>query len=522
MGEALNVTDTRPLFKGLVSDWLQRLRDAEPFITSIPREGLLPEEASKVADLYEKVNPLSRNPNAYEEPNREFYESYRSYADKIRPELRRVLPSIQERFIDFNKNTGIEDYTPVSAYTLKPGDLMTAARHEIYAHELPYKLGFMPDYRGFDTGRTMEDQRLVFGPNSVTPINEMVAVTGENALTRLARGKEPSANWLGSAFQPVFTEQLRKEALQGLQPNSPEGELVNTRFDLAYPTEYLDKEGRPLTFPVKEDASTVRDLNEISKLFLEKYIRPASQQYEGALRTQFPVNNTSFEGLEYSVPRFSRVLSTLDQKYAGPTRPSLFLPHSFFLGSDPVGAAVAGAKELASGIRRTPSSLFPGAADLIPSEEAIRTGYRKGLPAMGAQMGREFVQSLPTSAAAAAVLATPAAAPFAPGIGAGLVGVNAGKALNEVVRQQTGEGIVPKFRQAIGTTPRTGVASPQRAQPYVTPQIRPLTQTQRTEMRRQQNLNPVQKEFERRQKLAAGRFNPTKGEFGLTEWLLGR
>jgi len=133
-------------------------------------------------------------------------------------------------------------------------------------------------------------------------------------------------------------------------------------------------------------------------------------------------------------------------------------------------------------------------------------------------MGTEFIQSLPASAAAAAVLATPAAAPLAPGIGAGMVGVAGTQALNEVVRQQTGEGIVPKLRQTIGTAPRTGVASPQRRGPAVTPQIRPLNQVQRTEMQRRQNRNELQKRMD----LVRERFNPAKGEFGVSELLFGR
>jgi len=185
---------------------------------------------------------------------------------------------------------------------------------------------------------------------------------------------------------------------------------------------------------------------------------------------------------------------------------------------DPVVAAAKGLQELGQGLKRTPSALLPGAADLIPSEDAVRTGYREGLPAMGAQMGHEFVKSLPASAAAAAVLATPAAAPFAPGIGAGLVGTNAAKAVNQAVLQQTGEGIVPKLRQAIGTAPRTGVASPQRTTPAVTPQIRPLNQAQRAEMKRRQNRN----ELQRRIDLVKERFNPAKGEFGISELLFGR
>lgn len=185
---------------------------------------------------------------------------------------------------------------------------------------------------------------------------------------------------------------------------------------------------------------------------------------------------------------------------------------------DPVVAATRGLAELGRGIRRVPAALAPGAADLIPSPEAIQTGYREGVLPMARQMGAEFVQSLPTAAASAAVLATPVAAPLAPGIGAGMVGVAGTRALNEVVRQQTGEGVVPKLRQVIGTAPRTGVASPQRRGPAVTPQIRPLNQAQRAEMQRRQNRN----ELQRRVDLVRERFNPLRGEFGVTELLFGR
>lgn len=242
---------------------------------------------------------------------------------------------------------------------------------------------------------------------------------------------------------------------------------------------------------------------------------------------------------------------------------------------DPINAAVAGARELTAGIKRAPSALLPGAADLIPSPEAIRTGYQQGPAAMGRQMATEFVQSLPTAAASAAVLATPIAAPLAPGIGAGMVGVAGTRALNEVVRQQTGEGIVPKLRQTIGTAPRTGVANRaapvatnlQRAigtpavqngktvywagpdygwqsgssfnkvrdlviaretvaptrrnlgsRPAVIPQIRPLNPAQRAEMQRRQKRN----ELQRRVDLANEQRNIWRGDLGLTELLTGR
>lgn len=184
---------------------------------------------------------------------------------------------------------------------------------------------------------------------------------------------------------------------------------------------------------------------------------------------------------------------------------------------DPVSAAAQGAREYARALRRTPAALLPGAADLIPSPEAIQTGYREGLQPMAVQMGREFVESLPQAAAYSAALA--AAPVLAPGVGAGMVGTAGARALNEVVRQETGEGFVPKLRQAIGTVPRTGVASPARTGPQpLTAQIRPLTQAQRTEQQRQQNRSEAQRRID----LAKERFNPRRGEFGLSELLFGR
>jgi hypothetical protein len=185
----------------------------------------------------------------------------------------------------------------------------------------------------------------------------------------------------------------------------------------------------------------------------------------------------------------------------------------YYLG-DPITALVPGAMEFGQAIRRTPAALLPGAVDLIPSPEAIATGYREGLPAMGRQMATEFTQSLPVSAAAAGVLSTPVVAPatalFGPGVAAGFAGVAGTRALNEVVRQQTGEGIVPKLRQAWGTEPRTGVADSNRARPLgVSGQPARVVPTR--------EINPILREFQNRLGLAGARFNPAKGEFGLSE-----
>ena len=190
-----------------------------------------------------------------------------------------------------------------------------------------------------------------------------------------------------------------------------------------------------------------------------------------------------------------------------------------YFSGDPVTDAAIGALDLGRAIKKTPASLLPGAADLIPSPEAIQTGYKQGPAAMGKQMGREFVQSLPTGAFFASTLSIPALAPFAPGVGLGFVGSAAANAANEVVRQETGEGIVPKVRQFIGTAPRTNVAGkPRMAAAPLTAEIKPLSVQGKAEMNRRQNRN----ELEKRLALVKERFNPRRGEFGLSELVFGR
>jgi hypothetical protein len=194
------------------------------------------------------------------------------------------------------------------------------------------------------------------------------------------------------------------------------------------------------------------------------------------------------------------------------------LSEKSYFSADPISMARKGLGEFGRAVRKTPSSLLPGAADLLPSEQAIRAGYSQGPAAMGKQMARDFVEGIPAGLGAAGILSTPALAPAAPGIGLGMVGTQAAKSLNEVVRQETGEGIVPKVRQALGTKPRTGVASPRPTQSAVTPTIKPLSVAGKQEMKRRQNRN----ELQRRVDLMKERFNPRKGEFGLSELLFGR
>ena len=170
---------------------------------------------------------------------------------------------------------------------------------------------------------------------------------------------------------------------------------------------------------------------------------------------------------------------------------------------------------LAKNVRKVPASLAPGAADLIPSAESVRIGYEQGPVAMGQNMAKEFIQGIPVSAAAVPILAGPAA-PLAPGIGAGLVGSALVEAGDEIVRQETGEGIVPKFRQFIGTEKRTGVAD------KLTPATVGLVTPEITATQQRSPIDRITDGIRFRTDLAGERFNPRRGEFGLSELIFGR
>ena len=487
---------TDPSAEKFALDWATRLREIAPFTPAIPREGLFPEETQELSRLYQQIVPYSSDsPTA-----KEFYERYRQHSDKVRPILSELLPSVTQRFSDFYKNTGIDDYEPIQEYPKNQlGGLFGSAQHEIYAHELPYKGGFMPDYRGFVAGKDEFGNTKIFGPNSVTPYNENAATIVDMAMSNYLKGYEPKIS--KEVFDDFFVKSL-KEAAENVDTESRQ--TLDERLKSFYPS--------PTNFSDNYRSA----VNEAGKLFVEKYIKPAAEQYEGAVRTQFP-GLAEQRHVLHNPGEYQRILGILDRDFAEgrPDVSSL----DFYLSADPITSAVKEVPKVLSAIKRTPSSLLPGAADLIPSPEAIRTGYAQGPVEMGKQMAQEFAQSLPTAAGAAMLLSTPALAPLAPGIGAGMVGTAGAKALNEVVRQETGEGIVPKVRQFLGTAPRTGISAPQRrGDQFLTAEIRPLTQAQKQKM----NQQATQNEIQRRMELVKERFNPSKGEFGLSELIFGR
>jgi len=497
--------DTRGDFEPLLDEWLTRLKNIPDFKTEIPRSGVPIEGADRIAERIKNRDPYTvvNSPDA-----EKFYNDFRDYTVNARNFLKQYLPTVDERYTDFEAKTGVD----ADPRQIDPGI------HEFYSHQIPYDLGFAPDYRNFYAGRDPFGQTINL-KNTVTPLNENFATYLDNNVSRQIRGKSlntDTRNVISAANVALLNDHLNKPGIL----MSSSRELLPTRLGLQYP-EYLTKANFSSDYPGTVSSNFIQKANDIGDLVNSKYVEPAAAQLEGAIRTQLPGLIDDKQVSEYGMPssfRYISALQNLERQYRGSRQP-LFNETQFLMSADPVTAAVKGIPEAARAIKRTPASLLPGAADLIPSPEAIRTGYAKGPIEMGKQMASEFVQSLPAAAASAGILSTPIAAPFAPGIGAGLVGAAAARAANEVVRQETGEGIVPKVRQFIGTAPRTGVAAkPTSANQPLTAEIRPLSAKEKTNMINRENRN----ELQRRIDLAGERFNPRRGEFGLSELLLGR
>ena len=217
------------------------------------------------------------------------------------------------------------------------------------------------------------------------------------------------------------------------------------------------------------------------------------------------------------------------QKFGGPAQPAVgVLGSSFFPTTEPKGLSKL--TGLIKGALNKPfvkGSLSVGAADFIPSAEALRTAETKGIPAGVGQMGNEFLRGMPIALTAGMVTAAaPVTVPVVAGAGTGMLLTEGARSLNELTRIGTGETALSKFRQAIGTEERTGLASPgnsfkEQMAKLKDPVIPVITQTTRPPVRLPLEDTPMPA-VARRLRLAGERFNPSKGEFGITELLFGR
>lgn len=250
-----------------------------------------------------------------------------------------------------------------------------------------------------------------------------------------------------------------------------------------------------------------------------------SRSWTGAASTQEVQQFTPGKERLFPLQPYSEFL----QDVSGTTKPSIlgtkpapdFTPFQKTVGTRNylIGRNILeGRGNLGAGFR---SAVSVGAADLVPSREAVQDFY-EGKPLQGfGRMAGDFAGGIPTAlATGAAVAAAPALAPFVPGIAAGLTTIRAANAADEASRQQTGEGLISKFRQTLGTAPRTGYANPdfRTTVRTTTPQITALSSQQRKTIEQRQNRNELQKRVD----LFRERFNPSRGEFGFSELMFGR
>ena len=169
-----------------------------------------------------------------------------------------------------------------------------------------------------------------------------------------------------------------------------------------------------------------------------------------------------------------------------------------------------------------------GLTDLIPSAEVVRTASDEGLQAGAKEFGKEALQGIPVGAGVGLVSsALPQVAPFMPGVAGGMMLSEGARTLNEATRALTGETGLSKFRQVIGTEERTGLSSPgnsleEQLKRDVDLINNPPTITQGTRKKRSQVNDTPFPDFAHRLRLSRDRFNPAKGEFGISELIFGR
>lgn len=212
--------------------------------------------------------------------------------------------------------------------------------------------------------------------------------------------------------------------------------------------------------------------------------------------------------------------------------------------------------------RAVKGGLTIGAADFIPSREAIKDFYSGDYGSGARRMATDFAVGVPLTVGtglAAAAFPAVASSPLLPAAGTYLVMRAGAEALDETSRQQTGETLSNKVRHTLNKlapgvmgTPSTGAAyagsehalrkqerleregreaiealntGSWRDQPLVVPKIEALTGASLEAHNRQQAERIAARDenvLQRRLRLARERFNPSRGEFGLTELLVGR
>jgi hypothetical protein len=467
-------------FGDFFRDYKNRMEAVAPFEAGIEAEGIDFPGRDEIRQKYQDYRQSGGS--SLSQAARNLVEAYIPYRDRVAKELsQRGFPDIQ---------SGLENSERANG-------------------------GMAPDYRDFYAGTDPEGNPVVVKSNPITPINEDLATDLDVSRSRGLRNRDLT-NQTSSITSGGFTDLLMSELNKREVLDDASRRLLPARMELQYPTR-IQATGSEV-FPPTERVTA--DVDRAFELLKDKYINPANQRLAGLLATQFPGISTKVTGLN-DVEQF---LALVEQYEGKPTDRS-----KYFYGTFLPGATPETVNRIAGNIRRTPSSLLPGVADLIPSAEAVRRGYQEGPQAMGEQMAKDFVEGLPVAATLAPVLSTPAVAPFAPGIGLGLLTVAGGETLNEIVKQQTGKPLVQRFQETAGaiggdTTvigrPRQPLRQPSSS--YVTPQITQTSPEVVRQMNAQFNAQKNENEFQRRIRLAGEARQLDPWDFGITELLFGR
>lgn len=514
-------------YSGLLSDWEQRLKNYQGFgpsfeqmRTDTPEYSRLNKAAAGLEDVTE-----SSDPGLLKSRAQEFRDAF--VANK---------EALQQRSTSWGTPPRPVGELLGEFYKAAPEARQSAYfspdqfRHEIYSHLYPYKEGIAPDYRSFK-GFSKD-----FPATPITPLNEGLAVSTDVGMERGNKVfTQPDPKSFAASLQRFVPNVSQADVPVG----KPEGfDIWNKLFGTGH---------------TEQDLSRIKN---IGQMFQEKYVGPATQRYINLTNLQIPESIPSYaeerlgpviasykkqQNLESLLDRTNYALANIAEERGQPIPPDFFekgfLEKNLLYAQDPVSAAARGAKEM---VRRnptgaalglsaslltsgTPTALAKGqfgtAAQNVARDVALGTATEAGTRLAGTAL-----QRIAPSAAAVINPAVASVARFAGPAGLTYSGITGA---NEFVRAATGESIPTKVRQFLGTQERTGATSPYAAQTRriqesrpadFIPSIRAQTPQERAYMQSRQNEN----EWQRRQRLAAERFNPSKGEFGLSELLFGR
>lgn len=303
----------------------------------------------------------------------------------------------------------------------------------------------------------------------------------------------------------------RTEWIQNALKNSDNTDMLEL-----WDEQHYELQQEHMLNPTKESAAALEDWRR--------------QGQEVAVMTHPNIAPVNFSEDAFTTPASSRdakpnVLRSGPREW-GKTPPELDVPGTSWFE----GQLAAKGSPIIRPLRRTANAakgaLSFGLTDLIPSREVVREAFQKGPGSAVQRHAGEIIHDLPYALGiGATALTIPAIATGATAAAPYLALYGGAQAIDESVKQKTGEHIIPKVQQALGTKPRTGrvegsiqekhKAEMQRiAQP---PQIKPQTRKPRTQVK-----DLPLPELGRRLRLASQRYNPGMGEFGLSELIFGR